>query len=219
MRLNIPVTENFRETKNVVDGIPVTDVKLSRFACYLVAMNGDPRKEKVAKAQIYLAGLAESFREYLEAAQDVERLVTRGEIVEEEKELSGTAHTHAVANYAFFQNAGYRGMYNMNLTDLRQLKQVPSKRSPLDFMYSTELAANLFRITQTRAKIDNEGIMGQTALEWAAQNVGSTVRKTMIELSGTAPEDLPAAPDIKETHTRLRAAQKTLKKLDSPRKS
>lgn len=215
VRLNIPLGENFREVPASADGL--RDWKLSRFACYLVAMNADPRKERVAKAQAYFAGLAESFREYLETAEDVERLVIRGDIADEERGLSGTAQTHGVQSYAFFQNAGYRGMYNMNLVDLRFLKQVPGKRSPLDFMYSTELAANLFRITQTRAKIQSEGTQGQQALERVAQQVGHKVRETMISLSGTAPEDLPAAPDIHDTKSRLRAAQRTLKRLDSPR--
>lgn len=219
MRLRIPVTENFLGVQGIIDDQMVTDTKLSRFACYLVAMNADSRKEKVAKAQVYLAGLADSFREYLEASEDVDRLVIRGDIADEEKTLSAVAHSHAVLSYPFFQNAGYRGMYNMNLIDLKQLKQMPSSRSPLDFMYSTELAANLFRITQTKEKIQNEGITGQANLERAHQTVGRTIRNTMQELSGTLPETLPTAPDIKATEKRLRDAHRTLKKLDAPNRA
>lgn len=215
MSLNIPVSENFKQAKLTVNGDVFDDLKLTRFACYLVAMNADPRKERVAKAQAYFAGLAETFREYVEAVQEVERLVIRGDLVDEEKNLAHTASSHLVENYAFFQNAGYRGMYNRNLNDLRQLKGVPGTRSPLDFMHSEELAANLFRITQTNAKIRNEGIMGQQALEGTAQEVGGIVRRTMIELSGTAPEDLPPADDLREVKTKLRATQRALKKMDA----
>ncbi len=212
---DIPAIENFRQTTAEVNGRTVDDIKLSRFACYLVAMNGDPKKDEVGKAQVYFASLAEALTEYVEAAQQVDRLVIRGDLADEERILASTAKSHQVEQYAFFHNAGYRGMYNMNLSDLRVLKGVPLGKSPLDYMHSTELAANLFRITQTTAKINHEGIVGQTGLEKAATDVGRTVRRTMIELSGTPPEALPAADDIKKVRSNLKETQKTLRKLDA----
>jgi DNA-damage-inducible protein D len=150
--LSISVEDNFRQVKKVVDGVEISDHKLSRFACYLVAMNGDPKKAQVAKAQAYFAQLAQVFQKYIEQAQDVERVAIREDVTEHEHALSGIAKTAGVSNYAFFQNAGYRGLYNMNLRRLRQVKGVPESRSPLDFMGKRELAANLFRIAETRGK-------------------------------------------------------------------
>lgn len=214
MRAGIPVSENFRDSVIVIDGRELPDIKLTRFACYLVAMNGDPHKEVVAQAQAYFVGLAETFQDYVNAAAEVDRLVIRGDLVDEEKSLAATASTHGVVNYAYFQSAGYRGMYNMTLGRLRLLKNIPKGRSPLDFMHSQELAANLFRITQTDAKIRNEEIIGQDDLEAAATEVGAAVRQTMFELSGTRPEALPAAGDIREVPKTLKSAQRTFAKMD-----
>jgi DNA-damage-inducible protein D len=213
--LGIPLNENFTETTRLnAEGKEVSDFKLTRFACYLVAMNGDPKKPPVAEAQAYFAGLAENFRQYLAGTEEVERLLTRGELVEQEKSLSSTAHQHGVEQYAFFQNAGYVGMYNMNLRKVREIKRVPSNRSPLDFMGSTELAANLFRITQTDEKIRNEAIHGQVLLESAAKQVGRTVRSTMRALSGTLPENLPPAGDLQEVYRGLKGASREFRKMD-----
>jgi DNA-damage-inducible protein D len=214
MRADIPVGENFRETEVTIDGRTFPDLSLTRFGCYLVAMNADPNKKRVAQAQAYFAGLAETFTDYVKAAAEVERLVIRGDLVEEEKSLSATAARHGVVNYAYFQSAGYRGMYNMTLNKLRLLKGIPASRSPLDFMHSQELAANLFRITQTDAKIRNDEITGQVPLERAAEEVGKAVRQTMYELSGTRPEKLAAAGDIRDVPKTLKATQKSLSSMD-----
>ncbi|MGC4083396.1 MAG: hypothetical protein QM736_15120 [Vicinamibacterales bacterium] len=127
--------------------------------------------------------------------------------------------SHAgVANFAFFQSAGYRGMYNMTLAQLRDHRDIDRSRSPLDFMGREELAANLFRITQTEAKIRNEGVRGQKALENAARTVGAKVRKTMLELGGTAPERLPPAEDIKTVKKGLKQAHRQFERLGPARK-
>jgi DNA-damage-inducible protein D len=117
-------------------------------------------------------------------------------------------------NYALFQNAGYRGLYNMDLYQLRRLKRVDTGRSPLDFMGKQELAANLFRITQTEAKITQEKIRGQTALENTAHTVGRKVRETMIEISGNRPENLRPANDINNVRQGLKKTEKEFAKLD-----
>ena len=189
--LNIPVVENFQQVTRLVDGRAVPDFKLTRFACYLVSINGDIRKPEVAAAQAYFVTMAEAFRHYIQDAVNIERVQTREEVAEQERSLSSTAFAAGVTHYPFFQNEGYRGMYCMNLSELRQRKGVVEGRSLLDFMGAEELAANLFRITQTQAKIRNEHLQGQKPLEQAARDVGQTVRKTMIEISGRAPESLP----------------------------
>jgi DNA-damage-inducible protein D len=215
-QLAIPIGENFIEAKTSTGG---KDWKLSRFACYLTVMNGDPKKPRVAQAQAYFVTMAEAFRQYVREAEHVERVVIRGDISEREKALSATVHLREVTNYAFFQNAGYRGMYNLDLAEIRTRKRVPSGRSPLDFMGKTELAANLFRITQTEEKIRNEDIVGQRPLERAAEHVGKAVRNTMIELSGTAPEELPPTRDIKEIRKGLKQAGREFARIDRASKA
>jgi DNA-damage-inducible protein D len=215
--LNIDVQDNFKQEEHIVDGKSIHDFKLSRFACYLVSMNGDTKKQEVAKAQYYFAAIAETFRNYIEAAENVERVLIRDEISDREKSLSGIAFEQGIVNYSLFQNSGYRGMYNMNLSQLKKLKGLKEKefkRSLLDFMGKEELAANLFRVTQTESKIKNENVRGQRALENTAELVGKKVRKTMIEISNTRPEDLPIGEDIKIVEKHLKDTNKKLKQID-----
>jgi len=214
--LNIPIFENIIQEQRTADGKMANDYKLSRFACYLAAMNGDPKKPEVARAQAYFVTWAEACRLSLEEAEGVERVGIRAEISDHERSLSGTAHRAGVVNYAYFQNAGYRGLYNMDLCQIRRAKGVPEHRSPLDFMAKTELAANLFRVTQTEEKIQVQRIRGQPALERTAREVGRKVRNTMIEISGRKPEDLPPAEDIKEVHKKLKSSHREIRKLDKP---
>jgi DNA-damage-inducible protein D len=180
-------------------------------------MNGDPKKPQVAQAQAYFVQWAEACRLYLEQAEGVERVAIRGEISEHERTLSGTAKAAGVVEYGLFQNAGYRGLYNMDLWQIRRRKGVPQGRSPLDFMGKTELAANLFRVTQTEEKIRAEKIRGQKPLERTAEGVGRKVRQTMIEISGKRPEELPPAEDIKEVHKKLKTSHREIRKLDRPK--
>ncbi|HRI39327.1 MAG TPA: hypothetical protein PLO50_12275 [Nitrospira sp.] len=214
--LNIPLMENFKQVERIIDGHLVHDFKLSRFACYLIAMNGDTKKEPVAKAQAYFATLAGAVENYMIAANNIERVVIRDEITDREKSLGRVAQMAQIVSYPLFQNAGYRGMYNMNLARLRTVRNIPAGRSPLDFMGKEELAANLFRITQTELKITGENIRGQQGLEFAAEAVGRKVRKTMQEISGITPDQLPSAQDIKQVHKNLKAKNKELRKADNP---
>jgi DNA-damage-inducible protein D len=208
--LGVSINENFRETK-AATGV---DWCLSRFACYLTVMNGDPRNQKIALAQAYFVTQAEAFRQYVQQADGVERVLVRGEVSEREKALSGTAKQHGVENYAFFQNAGYRGLYNMDFKQLVRKKGVPASRSILDFMGKTELAANLFRITQTEEKIRNEDILGQRPLERAHESVGREVRDAMRRIGGTPPEQLPLTDDIKKVRSGLKRTGKEFAKID-----
>lgn len=214
--LNIDIMDNFQQQSRDFNGKTVDDYRLSRFACYLVAMNSDPNKRQVAQAQAYFATLAETFRRYVEESEDVERILVRDEITDHEKTLSSTAQEAGVQGqgFALFQNAGYRGMYNMNLKQLKKIKGIPDKRSPLDFMGKEELAANLFRITQTEAKLRNENVQGQRNAEKTAEGVGRKVRQTMKEISGTTPESLPTGEDIKQVKSAIKSSQKEFAKID-----
>ena len=215
--LDIDITENFKQIKRLINGKPVSDYKLSRFACYLIAMNADNKKIEVARAQAFFAATAEAIRRYVEDSEDVERVLIRDEVSIHEKSLSSTAKDAGVTNegFALFQNAGYRGMYNMNLSALKEYKgMTQKKRTLLDFMGKDELAANLFRITQTDLKMKGDAIYGQKASEKTAEDVGAKVRKTMLEISGVKPEDMELSEDIKKVKTSLRITHKGLKKID-----
>lgn len=192
--------------------------RLTRFACYLVAMNGDSKKPNVAAAQMYFAVLAETFQNAIGHANAIDRILIREEVAEGEKSLASTASQHGVEKYAFFQNAGYRGMYNMNLGQLRQKKGIGAKEKLIDRMGKEELAAHLFRITQTDAKIKKEGVRGQTLLEATAEKVGKQVRKTMIEISGQRPENLPAVETIQEVKKTIKGTNKRFRTLDAKKK-
>lgn len=154
---------------------------------------------------------------YLEQADGVERVAIRGEISEREPTLSGTAKLAGLVEYGLFQNAGYRGLYNLDLWQLRRRKGVPQGRSLLDYMGKTELAANLFRVTLTEENIRAERIRGQKPLERAAKEVDREVRHSVIKHSGKRPEDLPPAEDIKEVHKKLKPSHREIKKLDKPK--
>lgn len=209
--LKMPIYDHFVQVAPQPNH-PKGDWKLSRYACYLVAMNGDNKKENVALAQAYFATIAGAIQSYLEQTDKVERVLIRGEVSEREQSLSGVAHTAGVENFAFFQNAGYRGMYNMNLKEIRKMRGIEEKRSPLDFMGKEELAANLFRITQTELKIKSDDIRGQARLENTAESVGRQVRKSMIEISGHTPESMPVEEDINDVKKELKSVGKKLKK-------
>lgn len=191
------------------------DYRLTRFACYLIAMNGDSKKHQVAAAQVYFATLAETFRSAIEHSEAIDRIVIRDEVTDGEKSLASTASRHGVENHAFFQNAGYRGMYNMNLNALKDKKGLKKGEKLIDRMGKEELAAHLFRITQTDAKIKKDGMTGQKQLENAAEQVGKQVRRTMIEISGQRPEHLPLAEPIKDVKKTLKSTSKQFRNLNS----
>lgn len=208
--LSIDPGENFKIQ-------PDGTYRFTRFACYLIAMNGNSSKPRVAAAQMYFAAIAETFQNAVEAATGVERVVMREELKDGQKSLSSTAAQHGIKNYAFFQNQGYRGMYNMSLSELCHHKGAEKKKL-LDRMDRTELAANLFRITQTESKIQNEKIYGQKRLEDAAFNVGRSVRRSMEEISGQSPESLPLAEPIGDVKKQIKGARRKLTKIDAPKK-
>ena len=217
--LNINILENFIQIERIDSfGKIGIDYKLSRFACYLIAMNGDVKKKEVAQAQAYFATIAGAVTSYLDDAEKVDRLLTREEISVREKSMAGVVKMAGVENYAYFQNAGYRGMYNKNISELKAIRNIDKNKVLLDFMGKEELAANLFRITQTELKIKNEHIKGQQKLEVTAEVVGKEVRNTMIKISGIAPEDLEKKEDIKNVKKQLKSQNKTLKKIDQKKK-
>jgi DNA-damage-inducible protein D len=187
--------------------------RFTLFACYLIAMRSDPKKPLVAEVQFKLAALAASVADPRLHAALVQRVEIREKLASGNKTLHATALRHGVEDFSRFVDAGYRGMYNMSLRRLSEVKGVEPGESLLDRMDVEELAANLFRVTQTDKKIRIDNVEGQAALEDTAVKVGKAVRRTMMSLNKTKPEDLPITEHITQTKKRIKGARTELKKL------
>ncbi len=184
-------------------------LKLSRFACYIAVQNADPSKPNVALGQAYFAiktrqkELIEEEQERLiQSEEDSKRLLLREQMRKHNKQLAEAANDAGVKepiDYAIFQNYGYRGLYGgLSRQDIHKRKGLKKSQDILDHMGSTELAANLFRATQTEEKLRRENIQGKQRANQTHYEVGQKVRQTIEELGGTMPEDLPTADSIKK---------------------
>ena len=197
---------------------PIDSIKLSRYACYLIVQNADPSKTIVAQGQTYFAiqtriAEVQQMKEYQELTSEEEkRLFLRSELLQHNSQLASAAKDAGVIDsrdYAIFQNYGYQGLYGgMTAKDIHARKGLKKSQKILDHMGSTELAANLFRATQTEEKLKRENIKGKQKANMTHYEVGTKVRQTIKELGGTMPENLPVEESIKVVE---RKRQKQLK--------
>lgn len=196
------INYDFPEVRKIVKaGVTqktVTDYELTRYACYLIVQNGDPRKEVIALGQTYFA--IQTYRQevadrFNQLDEDSRRLVVRGDIKQWNQLLAETARNAGVITneeFAIFQNAGYMGLYGgLDVDDIHKKKGLAVGQKILDYMGSTELIANLFRISQTEEKLRKDNVDDAVTATNVHNTVGREVRKAIEEIGGTMPEDLP----------------------------
>lgn len=200
-----PVADHFEDMLGMVEigsgaKRSVDDVRLSRYACYLIVQNGDPSKPVIANGQTYFAlqtrrqELADQ-QKFTQLSEDEKRLAIRNELATHNKHLAAAAKDAGVdspRDYAIFQDHGYKGLYGgLGAKDIHASKGLKKSQKILDHMGSTELAANLFRATQTEEKLRRDGVHGKAQANRTHHDVGRKVRQTIAELGGTMPENLP----------------------------
>lgn len=198
---NLDVKEHFPDIRKVLKvgnkaKMNIDDVQLTRYACYLIAQNGDSRKEAIALAQTYFAVKTRerelTEEQYTQLSEDERRLYNRITVKNRNKYLFDTAKSSGVKDYAKFNNAGYKGLYNGETAeDIAKRKGLGKNQAILDYMGSAELGANIFRITQTDELLKNNNIDTETDACNTHNKVGQAVRETIKKLGGTMPEDLP----------------------------
>ncbi len=219
-QLNIDISEVFIPFNYIQDNQTINSFKLTRFACLLVTMHADSKKAQVAQAKVALAGLADALISQSISTQALERIEIRDEVKAGETIMSGVAKAAGLDSkqYGIFKDAGIRGMYDMSLKQLVAYKGGAADKVLYDFMGKTELAANLFRVTQTAERISNQNVRGLNSLSNTAKAVGAEVRGVMLRSSGVAPENLPLEEDIALVKKRIKSTQREMNKLDTPQK-
>lgn len=208
------IQDHFADVGNMVEigsktERELNDYRLSRFACYLIVQNADPSKKNVAMGQAYFAVktrqkelLEKEEQKLIQSEENQKRLFLREEMKKHNKHLADAASNAGVkepGDYAIFQDFGYKGLYGgLGNKDIHERKGLKKSQNILDHMGSTELAANLFRATQTEEKLRRENIKGKQRANQTHYEVGKKVRQTIKELGGTMPEDLPTVDSIKK---------------------
>lgn len=214
-----PISDHFVEVNKIVKAGATTkdigDIELSRYACYLIVQNGDSRKKVIALGQTYFAVKTrqqELIENFDNLTEEKKRLAIRGEMISHNKSLAEAAKMAGISDprdYAIFQNKGYKGLYGgLGVKEIHARKGLKKSQKILDHMGSTELAANLFRATQTDEKLRRDHITEKEEANQTHFDVGQKVRQTIKDLGGTMPEDLPTP---KKSIKQIEREQRNLK--------
>lgn len=208
------ISDHFLDTRKVIEAgngaqLERNDYYLDRYACYLIAQNGDPTKVEIAAAQTYFAiqtrrqEIADADNQLLE-----QRIHLRKRVTKATKELNQVAKQAGVQKYALFHDAGYRGLYEMGLADIKKRKGLSPKEKLFDRAGRAELAANEFRLTQAEEKLKRDGIFNEKDAISTHRQVSAEVRATIRKIGGVMPEDLPPEPSLKRLTKRPRQVAK-----------
>ena len=208
-------TYHFLDTKKLITAgkgaqLERADWYLTRYACYLIAMNGESTKAEVATAQTYFAVQARR----QEVTDQEKRVALRDRVRVSNKVLFGTAKQAGVVRFPLFNDQGYRGLYGMGLADIKRRKKIPASDDLLDRAGRAELAANEFRITQTQQKLERGRIQGEQAAMQVHRRVGEEVREAINRIGGVPPEDLPIEEPIQKVRKQLAKSAKGGNLLD-----
>lgn len=215
--LNIDHYSNIIPVERDVEGGVKRDYKLTRFACYITVMNSDPSFPNVAAAQYYFAEQTRILELQLQGRDDIDRVLIRDDIKEGNKQLNAIAHQRGLEDFSRFNNQGYLGLYNQLNVVLAKRRGVVAK-DLLDHMGRTELAANLFRITQTEERIKAQNVRGQKSLEETHFKVGRDIRELVIANTGIAPENMSVERKLPEVKKGLKESFKQIEKIDKSKK-
>jgi DNA-damage-inducible protein D len=211
--LEIAVSENFIDTLRREKGKMVRDFKLTRFACYLIAMNADARKPVVARAQVYFADQVEKVNLLLDGSKDLERIMIREEVKEGNLALNAAAARAGVKDFRYFTTEGYLGLYNQPIREVKHRKGIAEDDNLFEYMGRTELAANLFRITMTEERLNRSHIKSPFQAAAIHKKIGADVRRLVRENTGKDPEELPLERHLEEVAEELRRAKQWLNEL------
>jgi DNA-damage-inducible protein D len=206
--LNIDVNKNFIPFKNGRR----SDYKLSKFACFLLALHADGRKPMVKRARAYFLEKLEGMNALLKDEGFLHRLIARDEVKRLNVKLNKTARRAHVKDFRFFANAGYLGLYNNTMPELKILRNVTIEENLYDYMSMTELAANMFRISLTDEKLKSLRNPTQERAALEHQRIASQIRNIINSNLGKNPESLPNAQDLAVIEKRLKETKKIMNK-------
>lgn len=215
----IAIKDHFVDVNKIVEaGISsktITDIMLTRYACYLIVQNGDPRKKMIALGQQYFAIQTRKQELIEESIENERRLILREDVTGSNKKLFEVAKDCGVENYGKFNNAGYMGLYDGETAeDIKNRKGLKKSESILDNMGSAELAANLFRITQTEERLKKGDIVGQDKADVTHFTIGKIVRDTIEKINDIKPEKLPTPEkSIKQLQREKKKLENKTKKI------